>query len=159
MNLPARRRVQTRHGGMWAEARRRSSSALTRPSPPISANWMCCATTPGNCRGDYRYRHGAKPETWQKIIGVNFVCVMLFTRLRCPSDQAQGGGVKKGHPSTPASVAGIRSGAGGNAYSASKAGVITSHEPRPCEPWSVFKYSGNAVCPGLIETGMTKPVI
>jgi NAD(P)-dependent dehydrogenase (short-subunit alcohol dehydrogenase family) len=39
-----------------------------------------------------------------------------------------------------ASVAGIRSGAGSPAYSASKAGVI------------------NALCPGLTETGMTRPV-
>jgi NAD(P)-dependent dehydrogenase (short-subunit alcohol dehydrogenase family) len=56
-----------------------------------------------------------------------------------------------------ASVAGLRSGAGGPAYSASKAGVINLvavSAQQLCE-------SGvrvNALCPGLTETGMTQPV-
>ena len=55
-----------------------------------------------------------------------------------------------------ASVAGIRSGAGSPAYSASKAGVIN------LAAVAAQKLSGsnvrvNAICPGLTETGMTKP--
>uniref|UniRef100_UPI0025FAE073 SDR family NAD(P)-dependent oxidoreductase n=1 Tax=Rhodoferax sp. UBA5149 TaxID=1947379 RepID=UPI0025FAE073 len=56
-----------------------------------------------------------------------------------------------------ASVAGVRSGAGGNAYSASKAAVISLTMTSACDlgEWNVRV---NAVCPGLIETGMTAPV-
>lgn len=55
-----------------------------------------------------------------------------------------------------ASVAGIRSGAGGPAYSASKAGVInlvTVAAQQLCET----NVRVNALCPGLTETGMTRP--
>jgi NAD(P)-dependent dehydrogenase (short-subunit alcohol dehydrogenase family) len=56
-----------------------------------------------------------------------------------------------------ASVAGIRSGAGGSQYSASKAAVINLVQT------AAWQLSGkgvrvNAVCPGLIETGMTRPM-
>ena len=55
-----------------------------------------------------------------------------------------------------ASVAGIRSGAGGPAYSARKAGVINLvmvGAQQLCETGVRV----NAICPGLTETGMTKP--
>jgi NAD(P)-dependent dehydrogenase (short-subunit alcohol dehydrogenase family) len=55
-----------------------------------------------------------------------------------------------------ASVAGIRSGAGGPAYSASKAGVINLVKvsaQQLCES----NVRVNAICPGLTETGMTQP--
>lgn len=56
-----------------------------------------------------------------------------------------------------ASVAGIRSGAGGADYSASKAAVISLMQT------SAYQLQGtnircNALCPGLIETGMTEIV-
>ncbi|HEX4477394.1 MAG TPA: SDR family NAD(P)-dependent oxidoreductase [Polyangiaceae bacterium] len=56
-----------------------------------------------------------------------------------------------------ASVAGIRSGAGSPHYSASKAGVISLVQT------SAYQLTGtgirvNAICPGLIETGMTQPL-
>ncbi len=56
-----------------------------------------------------------------------------------------------------ASVAGIRSGAGPNAYSASKAALINFTQTAACDLGS-FNIRVNAVCPGLIETGMTKLV-
>jgi meso-butanediol dehydrogenase/(S,S)-butanediol dehydrogenase/diacetyl reductase len=56
-----------------------------------------------------------------------------------------------------ASVAGIRSGAGGNAYSASKAAIINLTQTAACDLGG-YNVRVNAVCPGLIETGMTKPV-
>jgi NAD(P)-dependent dehydrogenase (short-subunit alcohol dehydrogenase family) len=56
-----------------------------------------------------------------------------------------------------ASVAALRSGAGGSPYSASKAGVISLVQT------SAQQFAGtgvriNAICPGLIETGMTAPM-
>ena len=54
-------------------------------------------------------------------------------------------------------VAGLRANAGATAYSASKAGVISLVQTVANE----FYGSGvrvNAICPGLIETGMTKPI-
>lgn len=56
-----------------------------------------------------------------------------------------------------ASVAGLRAGAGGLAYSASKAGVVNLVQTAA----SLLAGTGirvNAVAPGLIETGMTAPV-
>jgi NAD(P)-dependent dehydrogenase (short-subunit alcohol dehydrogenase family) len=56
-----------------------------------------------------------------------------------------------------ASVAALRANAGGLPYSASKAGVISLVQTSA----NALRYSGvriNAICPGLIETGMTKPI-
>jgi NAD(P)-dependent dehydrogenase (short-subunit alcohol dehydrogenase family) len=54
-------------------------------------------------------------------------------------------------------VAGLRANAGGHPYSASKAGVISLVQT------AAMSLAGtgvriNAICPGLIETGMTKPI-
>lgn len=56
-----------------------------------------------------------------------------------------------------ASVAGIRSNAGGSDYSASKAAVASLMQT------CAYQMAGtgircNAICPGIIETGMTAPV-
>jgi NAD(P)-dependent dehydrogenase (short-subunit alcohol dehydrogenase family) len=56
-----------------------------------------------------------------------------------------------------ASVAGLRSGAGGAAYSASKAGVISLVQTA-AQQLSGTGVRVNAICPGLIETGMTRPM-
>lgn len=55
-----------------------------------------------------------------------------------------------------ASVAGLRSGAGSPAYSASKAGVINLAQTG-AQQLSGANVRVNAICPGLTETGMTKP--
>jgi NAD(P)-dependent dehydrogenase (short-subunit alcohol dehydrogenase family) len=56
-----------------------------------------------------------------------------------------------------ASVAGLRSGAGGPQYSASKAAVINLVQTAS---WQLAGKGVrvNAICPGLIETGMTRPL-
>jgi NAD(P)-dependent dehydrogenase (short-subunit alcohol dehydrogenase family) len=54
-----------------------------------------------------------------------------------------------------ASVAGIRSNAGATDYSASKAAVISIAQTT-CYQLSGTGVRVNAICPGLIETGMTK---
>jgi NAD(P)-dependent dehydrogenase (short-subunit alcohol dehydrogenase family) len=64
---------------------------------------------------------------------------------------------KRGSIICTASVAGLRSGAGPAPYSASKAGVISLVQTSA----NFLTGTGvrvNAICPGLIETGMTKPI-
>jgi NAD(P)-dependent dehydrogenase (short-subunit alcohol dehydrogenase family) len=56
-----------------------------------------------------------------------------------------------------ASVAGINSGAGPGAYSASKAGVINLAKVAAQQLSTSGNVRVNAICPGLTETGMTKP--
>jgi len=56
-----------------------------------------------------------------------------------------------------ASVAGLRSGAGSPHYSASKAAVINLVQVAACQ-LAGTGVRVNAICPGLIETGMTQPL-
>ena len=56
-----------------------------------------------------------------------------------------------------ASVAGLRANAGGHPYSASKAGVISLAQTAANSLFGTG-VRVNAICPGLIETGMTKPI-
>lgn len=107
----------------------------------------------GIAGGDYSIATDQSLETWQQIINVNLFGVMLFTKYASRQMQQQNSGAIV----NTASVAGIRSGAGGNAYSASKAGVINFTMTAACDlgQWNIRV---NAVCPGLIETGMTQKV-
>lgn len=107
----------------------------------------------GIAGGDYSIATDQSLETWQQIISVNLFGVMLFTKYASRQMREQNGGAIV----NTASVAGIRSGAGGNAYSASKAGVINFTMTAACDlgEWNIRV---NAVCPGLIETGMTQRV-
>ncbi|NLO80313.1 MAG: SDR family oxidoreductase [Xanthomonadaceae bacterium] len=92
-------------------------------------------------------------EIWKKVMEVNLYGPMYFTKYVARQMQKQNGGAIV----NTASVAGIRSGAGGNAYSASKAGLINFTMTSACDlgKWNIRV---NAVCPGLIETNMTKRV-
>lgn len=107
----------------------------------------------GIAGGDYSTAPDQSLETWQQIIRVNLYGVMLFTKYASRQMVKQG----QGAIVNTASVAGIRSGAGGNAYSASKAGVINFTMTSACDLGG-SNIRVNAVCPGLVETGMTKPV-
>ncbi|WP_136416973.1 SDR family oxidoreductase [Herbaspirillum sp. ST 5-3] len=107
----------------------------------------------GIAGGDYSKITETDTEVWQRILAVNIMGAVHFTKYaaRIMRDQRSGAIVNT------ASVAGVRSGAGGNAYSASKAAVINLTMTSACDlgEWNVRV---NAVCPGLIETGMTAPV-
>ncbi|NEX59503.1 SDR family NAD(P)-dependent oxidoreductase [Noviherbaspirillum galbum] len=103
--------------------------------------------------GDYSKITETDTQIWMQILAVNIMGAVHFTKYaaRIMRDQRAGAIVNT------ASVAGVRSGAGGNAYSASKAAVINLTQTTACDlgEWQVRV---NAVCPGLIETGMTAPV-
>jgi NAD(P)-dependent dehydrogenase (short-subunit alcohol dehydrogenase family) len=92
-------------------------------------------------------------DDWQKVYAVNVLGAVFATKYLAKHMQ----GRRRGAIVNTASVAGIRSGAGGNAYSASKAALINFTQTAACDLGG-FNVRVNAVCPGLIETGMTKPV-
>jgi NAD(P)-dependent dehydrogenase (short-subunit alcohol dehydrogenase family) len=92
-------------------------------------------------------------EEWERVLKVNtigvFLAVQAAARVMLPR--------RAGSIICTASVAGLRSGAGGMPYSASKAGVVSIVQTGANQ----LAGSGiriNAICPGLTETGMTQPV-
>ena len=93
------------------------------------------------------------PEEWSEILRVNLIGPWLMVKH---AGQAMMDGGKGGSIILTASVAGIRSGAGGPAYSASKAGVVNLAMVS-AQQMSETGVRVNAICPGLTETGMTKP--
>jgi meso-butanediol dehydrogenase/(S,S)-butanediol dehydrogenase/diacetyl reductase len=107
----------------------------------------------GIAGGDYSPITETSASIWQQILSINIMGAVHFTKYAARVMREQRGGAIV----NTASVAGIRSGAGGNAYSASKAALINLTMTSACDlgEWNVRV---NAVCPGLIETGMTKPV-
>ncbi len=93
------------------------------------------------------------PEDWQEILRVNLIGPFLAIKHSAPAMKARGGGAII----CTASVAGLRAGAGGPAYSASKAGVISLVEIAATQ-LAGANIRVNAICPGLIETGMTREI-
>ena len=88
-----------------------------------------------------------------EILRVNLIGPFLAVKHSIPHLVKQGNGAIV----CTASVAGLKSGASGHPYASSKAGVISLVQT------TAYSLSGtgvriNAVCPGLIETGMTKPI-
>jgi NAD(P)-dependent dehydrogenase (short-subunit alcohol dehydrogenase family) len=90
---------------------------------------------------------------WQEILRVNLIGPWLAIKHAAPVMKARGGG----SIICTASVAGLRAGAGGPAYSASKAGVISLVEVAATQLCGA-NIRVNAICPGLIETGMTQGI-
>ena len=92
-------------------------------------------------------------EDWRRVYAVNVLGAVLAMKHAAKHMQDR----KRGAIVNTASVAGIRSGAGGNAYSASKAALINFTQTSACDLGG-YNIRVNAVCPGLIETGMTRPI-
>lgn len=92
-------------------------------------------------------------EHWQEVLRVNLIGPFLAVKHAMPHMVKQ----QSGAIVLTASVAGLKAGASGHPYAASKAGVISLVQTTA----SSLTGTGvriNAVCPGLIETGMTKPI-
>ncbi len=92
-------------------------------------------------------------EMFTEILRINLIGPFLAIKHAAPKMAARG----KGSIVCTASVAGLRANAGGVPYSASKAGVISLVQTSA----NALIGTGvrvNAICPGLIETGMTQPI-
>ena len=94
---------------------------------------------------------------WQQILNTNLIGPWLLIKHAGQAMMARRGGVAGGAILCTASVAGLRSGAGCPAYSASKAGVINLVQVA-AQQLSGTGIRVNAICPGLVESGMTEPV-
>jgi len=114
--------------------------------------WTSSATMPESPVSTAAPRSGTAKD-WQRVYAVNVLGAVFMTKHATKHLIAS----QRGAIVNTASVAGIRSGAGGNAYSASKGALINFTMTSACDLGG-FNVRVNAVCPGLIETGMTKPV-
>ncbi|MGN6589415.1 MAG: SDR family NAD(P)-dependent oxidoreductase [Sphingomicrobium sp.] len=92
-------------------------------------------------------------QDWAEILRINLIGPFLAIKHSASAMNQRGGG----SIICTASVAGLRSGAGGAAYSASKAGVINLVQSA-AQQLTGSGIRVNAICPGLIATGMTKPI-
>jgi NAD(P)-dependent dehydrogenase (short-subunit alcohol dehydrogenase family) len=92
-------------------------------------------------------------EHWNTVLNVNLIGTFLTLKYAAQIMVEK----KRGSIICTASVAGLRSGAGGVPYSASKAGVISLVQTAANQLYGTG-VRVNAICPGLIETGMTKPI-
>jgi NAD(P)-dependent dehydrogenase (short-subunit alcohol dehydrogenase family) len=92
-------------------------------------------------------------EQWTQILNVNLIGTFLAVKYAARLMVGKG----RGSIICTASVAGLRSGAGGIPYSASKAGVISLVQTVANQLYGTGVRI-NAICPGLIETGMTRPI-
>ena len=86
-------------------------------------------------------------DDWAEILRINLIGPFLAIKYAGPQIRLAGGG----SIICTASVAGLRSGAGGAAYSASKAGVINLVQTA-AQQLSGSGVRVNAICPGLIRT-------
>jgi NAD(P)-dependent dehydrogenase (short-subunit alcohol dehydrogenase family) len=103
--------------------------------------------------GGYTPLEQTTVELFQEVLRVNLLGPFLAIKHAAPVLAKQGGGSIV----CTASVAGLKANAGGLPYSASKAGVVSLVQTSA----NLLRTTGvrvNAICPGLIETGMTKPI-
>jgi NAD(P)-dependent dehydrogenase (short-subunit alcohol dehydrogenase family) len=92
-------------------------------------------------------------ERWTEVLKINLIGTFLLAKYAAMQMMKQ----KRGSIICTASVAGLRSGAGGVPYSASKAGVISLVQT-VANQLTGTGVRINAICPGIIETGMTRPM-
>ncbi|GJJ06630.1 hypothetical protein Clacol_000824 [Clathrus columnatus] len=104
------------------------------------------------------FLHDVTSKDWERTMRINslsvFLAIKYASKAMLKTNSAAGKDDSGGSIIATASVAGIRSGAGPMDYSASKAAVINTVQT------AVYQLARtnirvNAICPGLIETGMT----
>ncbi|WP_238193300.1 SDR family NAD(P)-dependent oxidoreductase [Methylobacterium frigidaeris] len=90
-------------------------------------------------------------ELWERVFAVNVTAVFRLTNAVLPGMLAQG----RGTVVNVASVASFVAGGGGAAYTASKHALL-GYTRQLASDYGRRGIKVNAVCPGLVETGMTR---
>jgi len=93
-------------------------------------------------------------EIWDRVFAVNVTAVFRLTNAVLPGMLAQGHGVIV----NVASVSSFIAGGGGPAYTASKHAVL-GYTRQIAHEYGRKGIRANAVCPGMVETGMTRDVL
>jgi 3-oxoacyl-[acyl-carrier protein] reductase len=93
-------------------------------------------------------------ELWDRIFAVNVKSVFRLTNVVLPGMLAQGQGIII----NVSSVAGTIAGGGGAAYTSSKHALI-GYTRQLSYDYGRKGIRANALCPGMIETGMTRDVL
>lgn len=91
---------------------------------------------------------------WDKIMGVNLKGMFLVSRAVLPGMLARGGGIIV----SISSIAGLVAGGGGAAYTASKHAVIGLTRQIAYD-YGRKGIRANAICPGAVETAMTREIL
>ncbi|THH29952.1 hypothetical protein EUX98_g4240 [Antrodiella citrinella] len=106
----------------------------------------------------HQHLHDIGSEQFMKTLKINvlscFLAVKFASAAMQKTNASRGKELSGGSIILTASVAGLQSGAGTLDYSASKAAVVNMAKTAPYQ----LQKTGirvNAICPGLIETGMT----
>jgi NAD(P)-dependent dehydrogenase (short-subunit alcohol dehydrogenase family) len=93
------------------------------------------------------------PDEWERVLGVNLSGTYLAARAALPQLAAGGGG----SVTNIASIFGLVGGSLSPAYAASKGGVVNLTRTMALT-WAP-RVRVNCVCPGVIETPMTAPLL
>jgi 3-oxoacyl-[acyl-carrier protein] reductase len=102
---------------------------------------------------DYRDALACSEEQWDHVFGVNLKATWLLSRAVLPGMLER----ESGCIIVTASVAGMVAGGGGVAYTASKHGVIGLMRQLSYD-YAAKGVKVNAICPGVVQTGMTQPL-
>jgi 3-oxoacyl-[acyl-carrier protein] reductase len=92
-------------------------------------------------------------ETWDRVLGVNLTGQFFTARALLPQMVERGDGAIV----NVASTAGLNGGNGGAAYTTSKHAVI-GFTRQLCFDYARKGIRCNVICPGAVETGMTKEI-
>jgi 3-oxoacyl-[acyl-carrier protein] reductase len=92
-------------------------------------------------------------ETWNRVLGVNLSAQFFTSRALLPQMVERGDGAII----NVASTAGLNGGNGGAAYTTSKHGVI-GFTRQLCFDYARKGIRCNVICPGAVETGMTREI-
>lgn len=103
---------------------------------------------------DYAAALDTPEELWQRVLRVNLTGTYLMVRATLPGMLARG----SGSVITTCSLSSFVAGGGGAAYTASKHGLL-GFTRQLAYDYAAAGIRANAICPGLIETGMTKPLL
>jgi NAD(P)-dependent dehydrogenase (short-subunit alcohol dehydrogenase family) len=98
--------------------------------------------------------HETEPEEWDRLLAVNLTGAFLCSRAAIPTMLERGGGTIV----NVASIAGVRGGRAGAAYTASKFGLV-GLTLNVAATYGADGIRANAVCPGPIATEMTAGIV